>query len=161
MLRTVLQAFMHSHSLVSNSDTNSMRPCISEGLCLAVCRRHPLQRLERAKCSFSTCHKQSLCVHAQSRLTLWHPVDYTAHQAPLSMGLSQARIPEWVAISYSRGSSWPRDRTPPPLSTALAGGFFSTESPGKLADRIRTAGFSEWEETILRDRLVEHFPHKR
>ena len=74
---------------------------------------------------------------------------------------SKARIPEWVAISYSRGSSWPRDRTPPPLSTALAGGFFSTESPGKLADRIRTAGFSEWEETILRDRLVEHFPHKR
>ena len=26
--------------------------------------------------------------------------------------ISQARIPEWVAISSSRGSSWPRDRTP-------------------------------------------------
>ena len=26
-------------------------------------------------------------------------------------GISQARILEWVAISYSRGSSWPRDQT--------------------------------------------------
>ena len=26
-------------------------------------------------------------------------------------GILQARVPEWVAISFSRGSSWPRDRT--------------------------------------------------
>ena len=26
-------------------------------------------------------------------------------------GISQARVPEWVAISFSRGSSRPRDRT--------------------------------------------------
>ena len=26
-------------------------------------------------------------------------------------GISQARILEWVAVSFSRGSSWPRDRT--------------------------------------------------
>ena len=34
-----------------------------------------------------------------------------AHQAPLSMEILQARILEWVAISFSRGSSWLRDRT--------------------------------------------------
>ena len=34
-----------------------------------------------------------------------------AHQAPLSMEFSQTRILEWVAISYSRGSSQPRDGT--------------------------------------------------
>ena len=34
-----------------------------------------------------------------------------AYQAPLSMGFFQARILEWVAISYSRGSSWPRGPT--------------------------------------------------
>ena len=39
--------------------------------------------------------------------TLWT----AAHQAPLSMGILQARILEWVAISFSRGSSWPRDGT--------------------------------------------------
>ena len=26
-------------------------------------------------------------------------------------GIFQARIPEWVAIPFSRGSSWPRDQT--------------------------------------------------
>ena len=34
-----------------------------------------------------------------------------ACQAPLSMGILQARILEWVAMSSSRGSSWPRDQT--------------------------------------------------
>ena len=32
-----------------------------------------------------------------------------AYQAPLSLGFFQARVLEWVAISFSRGSSWPRD----------------------------------------------------
>ena len=34
-----------------------------------------------------------------------------AHQAPLSMGILQARILEWVAMPSSRGSSQPRDQT--------------------------------------------------
>ena len=32
-----------------------------------------------------------------------------AHPAPLSMGIIQARILEWVAFALSRGSSQPRD----------------------------------------------------
>ena len=35
-----------------------------------------------------------------------------AHQAPLCMRFFQARILEWVAIFFSRGSSIPRDQTP-------------------------------------------------
>ena len=34
-----------------------------------------------------------------------------AYQVPPSLGFFQARVLEWVAISFSRGSSWPRDRT--------------------------------------------------
>ena len=34
-----------------------------------------------------------------------------AHQAPQSMEIFQVRVLEWVAISFSRGSSWPRDQT--------------------------------------------------
>ena len=44
-----------------------------------------------------------------------------AHQAPLSTGILQARIPEWVAMLSSRGSSQPRDRT---QVSQIAGGFF-------------------------------------
>ena len=43
-------------------------------------------------------------------------------------GISQARILEWVAISFSRGSSRPRDQTP---VSSIAGGFFTTEPSGK------------------------------
>ena len=43
-------------------------------------------------------------------------------------GILQARILEWIAISLSRGSSWSRDQT---RVSCLAGGFFTTESPGK------------------------------
>ena len=34
-----------------------------------------------------------------------------ARHAPLSMGILQERILEWVAIYFSRGSSLPRDQT--------------------------------------------------
>ena len=50
-------------------------------------------------------------VHSQSCLTLCNPMDYVAHQAPLSMGILQARIQEWVAKPSSRGSFQTRDRT--------------------------------------------------
>ena len=43
----------------------------------------------------------------------------------------QARILEWVAMSSSRGSFQPRDRTHTFLSLALSGGFFTTVPPGK------------------------------
>ena len=50
------------------------------------------------------------CSITQSCPTLCSPMDWslpgsTAH------GISQARILEWVAISFFRGSSWPRDQT--------------------------------------------------
>ena len=55
-------------------------------------------------------------------------IDYIAHQAPLSIGFSRQEILEWVAISFSRGSFPPRDQT---HISCIAGGFFTTEPPGK------------------------------
>ena len=48
---------------------------------------------------------------AQSCPTLCDPVDGSP-PGSFVYGILQARILEWVAISFSRGSSWPRDRTP-------------------------------------------------
>ena len=53
---------------------------------------------------------------AQSGLTLCNPMDYTVH------GILQARILEWVASPFSRGSSQPRGRT---QVSHIAGGFFT------------------------------------
>ena len=46
-------------------------------------------------------------------------------------GILQARILEWGAISFFRGSSQPRDRTCISGSSYTAGGFFTTEPPEK------------------------------
>ena len=48
----------------------------------------------------------------QSCLTLCNLVDYTVHR------ILQARILEWVAFAFSRGSSQPRDQT---LVSRIAG----------------------------------------
>ena len=45
------------------------------------------------------------CLVAKLYLTLCNPPGSSVHE------ISQARILEWVAISFSRGSSQPRDRT--------------------------------------------------
>ena len=42
--------------------------------------------------------------------TLCDPIDYSPQGSSVH-GILQARVLEWVAISFSRGSSWPRDRT--------------------------------------------------
>ena len=52
-------------------------------------------------------------------------------QAPLSMGILQARILEWVAFSFSRGSSQTRGQI---RISCTAGGFFATEPPVKLSN---------------------------
>ena len=53
-----------------------------------------------------------------------------ACRAPLSVhGILQARIPDWFAISFSRGSFWPRDWT---RSTALQAESLPSEPAGTL-----------------------------
>ena len=47
---------------------------------------------------------------AQLCLTLHGPMDCSLPGSS-AHGIFQARVLEWVAISFSRGSSWPRDRT--------------------------------------------------
>ena len=54
---------------------------------------------------------------AQLCLTLCDPMDYTVH------GILQARILEWVAFPFSRGSSQSRDWT---QVSPIAGGFFTS-----------------------------------
>ena len=51
--------------------------------------------------------------------TVCNPMDYTVH------GILQARILEWVAIVFSRGSSQPRDQS---QVSHIAGEFFTNLS---------------------------------
>ena len=57
----------------------------------------------------------------QSCLTLCDPMD-CGPPGSVVHGIFQARIQEWVAIPFSKGSSWPRDQT---QVSCTAGRFFT------------------------------------
>ena len=78
-------------------------------------RESTLQFLH-SRCSSNTCWIKGasntwMCVLVPHLcLTLRNPMDYSSPDSSLH-GILQARILEWVAISFSRGFSQPRDRT--------------------------------------------------
>ena len=59
--------------------------------------------------------------------TLCDPMDYSL-QGPSVHGIFQARVLEWVAISFSRGYSQPRDGT---QVSSLQADALPSELPGK------------------------------
>ena len=61
------------------------------------------------------------CLVAQSCLTLCDPMDCSLPGFSVR-GILQVRILEWAAISFSGGSSWPRDQT---QVSCIAGRFFT------------------------------------
>ena len=92
---------------------------------------------------------------SQSCPTLWDPMNYTVR------GILQARILEWVAFSFSKGSSQPRGRT---QVSCIAGGFFTSwatreaqeswsrypiPSPGDLPNPGIEVGSSAWQADSL------------
>ena len=99
---------------------------------------------------------------AQLCLTLCNRMDYTVH------GILQARILEWVAFPFSRGSSQPRDRT---QVSHVAGGFFTSWATGEGQEAHRGSikecsfrlngqmiGFSRISPNQLHSRkLLKHF----
>ena len=62
---------------------------------------------------------------AQSCPTLSDPMDCSLSGFPIH-GIFQARVLEWIAISFSRGSSRSRDQT---QVSCIRGGFFVSEPP--------------------------------
>ena len=63
------------------------------------------------------------CLVGKLCLTLLWPMDYSL-PGSFVHGISQASTLEWVAISFSRGSSWSIDQT---CISCLAGSSFTTE----------------------------------
>ena len=79
---------------------------------------------------------------AQSCPTLCYSMDCSPPGSSVH-GILQARILEWVAITFSRGSSWPRDWT---QASCIAGRFFTSEPPGEISSQHHT----QWGEKNLK-----------
>ena len=71
--------------------------------------------------SFSHSSLKVKVLVAQSCPTLYNTMDVSPPDSSV-YGILQARILEWTAISFSRGSSWPRDQT---WVSCTAGRFFT------------------------------------
>ena len=69
------------------------------------------ERNHRKKNAFFSCFLNMLVPSCFSHVWFFVTLCTVAHQASLSMGILWARILEWVAISYSRGSSQSKDWT--------------------------------------------------
>ena len=79
-----------------------------------------LKNLLRTSFPRTPCHSSSRWSKVtQSCPILYNPIDCSLPGSSIH-GIFQARILEWVAISFSKGSSWPRDRT---WVSCLAGGI--------------------------------------
>ena len=70
------------------------------------------------------CHTRIVFSHVQILVTLWT----VACQAPLSMGFFRQEY--WSGLTFPSPGDLP-DPGIEPASLALAGGFFTTEPPGK------------------------------
>ena len=78
---------------------------------------------------------------SDSFVTLWTE----AHQAPLSMGFP--RQEDWSGLPFSSSVDLSRPGVEP-VSPALAGGFFTTESPGKPKEEV-TSIYNIWSQLAL------------
>ena len=116
-LRWVTASFNVSATTVSCKVTSPVNQVLLSLLLSAVKRNDP-ELISHICCRGSV---------ARSYPALCDPMAYSPPGSSVH-GISQARIPHWVATSFSRDLPNPGIKH---TSPTLAGGFFTTEPPGK------------------------------
>ena len=124
---------------------------VGDGQGSLVCRGHGVAKSRTrlsnwTELNWYTFDQRSESVRCSVTPTLCNSMDCSLPDSSVH-GISQARILEWVAIPFSRGSSWPRDQTP---VFCIAGRFFTTEPPEKNYQRrtllnLRSSHETCWE----------------
>ena len=104
---------------------------------------------KKQKLSFDCCW----CLVSKSCLSLCNHMDCSPLGSPVH-GISQARILEWVSVSFSRGSSWPRDRT----WVSCTGGrvLYDWASEGEKDLKRKTASWKQREKTNQQTTTTKH-----
>ena len=95
-----------SYTCDSSSPATPTEPIFAASMVMSAIRSSLSQMREGDLLLICCC----CCSVAKSCPTLCNPVDYCLPGSSVH-GISQARLLEWVAISFSRRSSWPRDQT--------------------------------------------------
>ena len=110
-------------------------PCVGSGsnkfhLILAHTHTRVLAQSQTSTLNTSD-EMRFVCAQSFSRVWLLTTLWTVAHQAPLAMGFS--RQEHWSGLPFPPPGDLPDSGIKPasPASSALAGGFFTTEPPGK------------------------------
>ena len=111
-------SFMSNSNLSASGEIYSNPPCENDALLSFYFHRVLLLMIGA---QWSEMKFTQLCP------TLCHPMDYTLPGSSVR-GILWVRILKWVAISFSRGSSWPEIE---PGSPALQADSLPSEPPGK------------------------------
>ena len=117
---------LSSVSLATSQPLCASIPISIKGIFFYSLHRAVVRTIQWVNTQIRLCTVLDICWNlkmsvAQSRVTLCNPVDYRP-PSPSVHGISQARILEWVAISFTRGSSWPRNWT---QVSCIAGRFIT------------------------------------
>ena len=141
MIRTSLNTIVE-WTVSRHLKNNSYLP---NGWCLSLFRAHISNHYQILMCMI---HAHSL----QSCPTLCDPWT-VAHQGPLSMGFS--RQEHWSELPFPSPGDRPDPGIKPasPLSPELAGGFLTTEPPGKPSDPHRLS--YKWDRKSVFNRIME------
>ena len=97
-------------------------------MCVFIIYKYKCAYISTHVCIHNTC--VCVCTHEHVHtcqhfsLTLCNSMDCSPSGSSVCR-IFQAKILEWVAISYSRGSSWPRDQICISFVSCIALGFFS------------------------------------
>ena len=90
----------------------------------------------------------SACAVAHLCLTLCDPMDCSLPGSSVHV-ISQARILEWVAILFSRGSFWPRDWTRFSFISCFGRWILYQWAPGKPSFHVQSYYFRVWQLSLL------------
>ena len=123
----------HSHvcAHVTFISTSTLTPTWESRELVIVCYSH------------QWCACSSLCCVVTQSCPLCNPMDCSPPGSSVH-GVSQARIPEWVAISSCRGSSDPETEPMSPASPALAGGFLPLSHRGNSEVKVYVDKYLRW-----------------
>ena len=137
-------------SQISVSGTEARSQCVACGPLIAIA-----YLLKPRQLAWDSPH-----AHVQL-LQSWyfcHPMDYRLPGSSVH-GVLQARILEWVATPFSRGSSWLRDGTCISCASCIAGRFFTHwgiwEALGMAQGRIKLIIQAELRQFVLMETILD------
>ena len=105
------------------------------------------------KCLLRICNNYLIVIYTKAYMLVAQSCLILATPGNSVHGIFQARTLEWVAIPFSGGSFWPRDRT---LSPALQADYLPSE-PSSLCKVCGKCNDLIWDNACLQGAYHKHF----